>query len=118
MINQSLEKTQTAKLHVYQKPYPLELIFFVVPHRQRANFSLRKSHKLNRNHPPSINYSFNPAPGTRPLHKLSCCGPSSPGVIKPLRHVKAELGSEGFFNSGCVCARPTRSAVHIRALWV
>ena len=43
MINQSLEKTQTAKLHVYQKPYPLELIFFVVPHRQRANFSLRRA---------------------------------------------------------------------------
>ena len=105
MINQSFKKTQTAKLPVYQKPYPLELIFFVVPHRQSANFSLRKKHKTHKNHPPINQYTSRPRPKrVRSTTYFSCCGPSSPGV-KPLRHVKAELVRKGFLIQ-CVCASP------------
>ena len=103
MINQSFKKTQTAKLPVYQKPYPLELIFFVVPHRQSANFSLRKKRNLTRTTLQLINTLQSRARNAS-APQFSCCGPSSPGV-KPLRHVKAELVRKGFLIQ-CVCASP------------
>ena len=113
-----IKEKSTAKLPVYQKPYPLELIFFVVPHRQSANFSLRKRRTLHKNHLPNktIRYNLKPAPGSRPRTSTHVrrCGPSSPGVkAPPPRHGGARFGR--VFNSDVCVSRPTHTAVHIRA---
>ena len=116
----SFTKNSTAKLPVYQKPYPLELIFFVVPHRQSANFSLRKRRTLHKNHLPNktIRYNLKPAPGSRPRTSYAC-----PLLWSELSWCKAPpprqggARSEGFFNFG-VCVSSYSYCSSYPCVWV